>query len=1255
MNSMTGESVFSKTGTLTVYAPDEAPQFVESLTNQIVVEGSSILIPCRVQGNPHPMISWQIAGNDANESLSSTTIFPNGSIFVNDVTLMKSQLNVSYRCVASNRAGTATSPYITVKAAYWTSTFLAVPGAQTAIVGNQVVLRCRPPDSRPKAVVTWYKMKGQNLAKLTADVIFQQDSDLVIRTIQKSDEGDYLCSAENMLLQRSALSSSARLTVLVPPEIVSFSNAVHSIVVGESIKLECNVARGDPAPVLNWQRNGQNVTSNSSLEIKNADTGKEGNYTCLAVNKAGKDIASVYIEILVPPTFTFLSSNLTVVEGSRVNLTCQAAGKPEPTITWINSLGNVFIRAHFILDTVLRNESGDYTCVAANAAQRIETKIQMTVLYPSKITSFPMNVTVVSGNEARFYCEADGQPRPNIFWFSSSFGNFISIGPELVLFNVTLDMMDGYECRAVNHVGNASAIGYLTVQSPALILLPPFDVKIPVGNPLYLPCNFSGVPTPRVKWLKDGSPLSAGSHVSIASSGKLTLLRPNISDSGVYTCTIENVVAIDSASAVITIQGFPTPPLNLQALPLSSSAVRITWQPPSFDGNSNLTLYSIRYKRREAISWNAISQRSTLPTHYTVVSLSAYTEYEFSVAALNEIGQGPFSNVALITTNQSASATPRLSSVATLNSTAVYVAWLAPNPLNGVLQGYELRYRLNDSPAFFYKDFDRDRQNGIVGDLTPFTLYSFQLRALTGNQSLFFSNWSLPLLSQTAEGVPLASPSNVSMIAVNSSSLSLLFTGPSSKLLQGSLRGFTIAYWPTSNENDSLQLDIRGPTSSAVLTQLRPWTSYTAQIRVFNSVAAGPFSKSVESRTHQGVPSLAPANLSSNTTGPDTIFVFWLPVSGSSINGILQGYNVYVRRLGAMQSENVTVVRNGTTVLLYHLEIFTTYEISVAAFTEAGDGPSASVIKKTGEGAPSAPPSLQIVSLTSSQVVLTWLEPVDKNGVLLGYEVYYRSTGSQSDSTLTTNDTRILVDDLDSGTNYTASVAARTAYGTGLKSYTITFRTNETNVTVRPTATSMMKTPTSAPSLPGTTRSTTSSHGAITSASAFKYSISSATPTASEDDSAFVRNVIIACSCVGVVIVIVAFVACCCCCEKCRSTESGRYKVRHVDDDTTVSEDVSPAWNLGIGDNIVLKKADINRSTEMMTFQDSYMTSTFTGDTPRKKTNSTEKLEVGYDLSPIARFESDAGSAKPKGRPPSMPGPSPYSSNEHLYTSSEHV
>ena len=82
----------------------------------------------------------------------------------------------------------------------------------TAVVGDQVVLRCRPPDSRPQAVVTW--LKNFIPVRPRADVVFQQDGDLVVRKIQKSDEGNYVCSAENILLQRSALTSLARLTVL---------------------------------------------------------------------------------------------------------------------------------------------------------------------------------------------------------------------------------------------------------------------------------------------------------------------------------------------------------------------------------------------------------------------------------------------------------------------------------------------------------------------------------------------------------------------------------------------------------------------------------------------------------------------------------------------------------------------------------------------------------------------------------------------------------------------------------------------------------------------------------------------------------------------------------------------------------------------------------------------------------------------------------------------------------------------------------
>ena len=51
-------------------------------------------------------------------------------------------------------------------------------------------------------------------------------------------------------------------------------------------------------------------------------------------------------------------------------------------------------------------------------------------------------------------------------------------------------------------------------------------------------------------------------------------------------------------------------------------------------------------------------------------------------------------------------------------------------------------------------------------------------------------------------------------------------------------------------------------------------------------------------------------------------------------------------------------------------------------------------------------------------------------------------------------------------------------------------------------------------------------------------------------------------------------------------------------------------------------------------------------------TGSHEMLELGYDVSPIMHYEADTGFSSFKGtdseRPPSFPGPSPYSSQEIL-------
>jgi len=71
--------------------------------------------------------------------------------------------------------------------------------------------------------------------------------------------------------------------------------------------------------------------------------------------------------------------------------------------------------------------------------------------------------------------------------------------------------------------------------------------------------------------------------------------------------------------------------------------------------------------------------------------LNAYTTYAVSVAATNNVGQGPFSESLTTKTGQSVPSAPtNLIARATANQTSVVLVWDAPDPTNGVVVGYLL-------------------------------------------------------------------------------------------------------------------------------------------------------------------------------------------------------------------------------------------------------------------------------------------------------------------------------------------------------------------------------------------------------------------------------------------------------------------------------------------------------------------------------------------------------------------------------------
>jgi hypothetical protein len=79
---------------------------------------------------------------------------------------------------------------------------MAPPSARVE-PGYQLELKCTPPDSQPRARVTWQK-NGQELAS-SSFITLTQDGSLIIHSTKVLDSGNYTCSAENIVGKKSSL------------------------------------------------------------------------------------------------------------------------------------------------------------------------------------------------------------------------------------------------------------------------------------------------------------------------------------------------------------------------------------------------------------------------------------------------------------------------------------------------------------------------------------------------------------------------------------------------------------------------------------------------------------------------------------------------------------------------------------------------------------------------------------------------------------------------------------------------------------------------------------------------------------------------------------------------------------------------------------------------------------------------------------------------------------------------------------------
>ncbi|XP_022102574.1 peroxidasin homolog isoform X3 [Acanthaster planci] len=370
--------------------------------------------------------------------------------------------------------------------------FVVEPSDVDAVEGNNVYFSCRAMGD-PEPEIVWLhnsvEIPAATLNAVGSKYSILNDGTLMIQNANGDDEGEYECMARNAVGETT--SEAVNLRYFGSPKRPTFSQEPSDTEVkqGTTVTLDCS-ASGYPRPTITWTRHGQSVVDDprftllatGSVHISSVQPQDRGEYTCTATNQAGSESTSATLTVTVPPSFEVTPQFLSAIEGSTVELFCQAAGYPLPVIAWRKD-GSLLPDSRRYLSLasgtlrivrVTREDEGNYDCYAVNSAGSIQATAQIEVRprVPPVFTQSPSDLQVVTRATIRLPCSATGDPTPVITWSKDGIqipeSNKYTISSEghLVIHNISPDDAGRFECAARNSIGYAATSMLLIVDAP---------------------------------------------------------------------------------------------------------------------------------------------------------------------------------------------------------------------------------------------------------------------------------------------------------------------------------------------------------------------------------------------------------------------------------------------------------------------------------------------------------------------------------------------------------------------------------------------------------------------------------------------------------------------------------------------------------------------------------------------------------------------------------------------------------------------
>ncbi|XP_068507572.1 receptor-type tyrosine-protein phosphatase delta isoform X18 [Syngnathus scovelli] len=771
-----------------------------------------------------------------------------------------------------------------------------------------------------------------------------------------------------------------------------------------------------------------------------------------------------------PPKFLRTPNDQTGVQGGVASFICQATGDPRPKIVW-NKKGKKVSNQRFEViefddgsGSVLRiqplrtpRDEAIYECVASNSVGETSATTRLTVLredqlppgFPT-IDMGPQLKVVERTRTATMLCAASGNPDPDISWFkdflpvntTNNNGRIKQLRSGALQIEQSEESDQGkYECVATNNDGtrySAPANLYVRVRRvPPRFSIPPTDNEIMPGGSVNITCVAVGSPMPYVKWMLGAEDLTPEDDMPI---GRNVLELTDVRQSANYTCVAMSTLGVIEAVAQITVKALPRTPGVPVVTERTATSITLTWD----SGNPEpVSHYIVQHKSKYSEdSYKEIDSVAT--TRYSVGGLSPYSDYEFRVVAVNNIGRGPPSeSVEAKTAEQAPSTAPRRVRGQMLSSTTAAINWEEPEEPNGQIMGYRVYYTLdsNQHVNLWEKQIVRGVNFVTIQGLIPNKTYYIKVLAFTsvGDGPL---SPDLQIIAKT--GVP-SQPTDFKGEAKSETSILLSWVAPVQTGQENQITGYDLLY-KKRDDKDERRISFE-PTSTYLMKDLKPFTTYAFRLAARSKHGVGAYTSEISAETPQTLPSGPPRKVEVEAVNSSSIKVIWRSPMPTKQHGQIRGYQVhYVRMLNGEPTGQPAIKdiliddaqweyddSTDHEMVISELLAETTYSVTVGAYTTKGDGARSKPKLVTTTGAVPDKPRLMVSPTNMGTALLQWHPPAVTHGPLQGYRLRF---GRKDQEPLTViefpeRDNHYTTREIHKGASYTFRLSARNKVGFG--------------------------------------------------------------------------------------------------------------------------------------------------------------------------------------------------------------------------------